>query len=289
MANKSILITGCSPGSAGESLAKEFHRRGYQVFATARDASKLQSLANIGIHTLSLDVTSKDSIDAAVQHVRRSSIGGKLNILINNAAMFNLMPALDVDIEDGHAMFESNFFGVLRTIQSFMPLILAVEDKDEPRLVVNVSSISATFAPPWQAMYVSSKAALGALSNVLRLELAPLGVKVVTIMSGGIDTAGNKASAKQPRSVPSGSYYLPLAEDIETNKAIEGMTCMPPDVYAKQVADDILRPDPKPVIWRGAMASFAWVLTWFGWNGMMDKGASKGHRLHLVTKGRETL
>ena len=84
MASKTVLITGCSEGGIGDVLAREFHRHGLRVFASARNPKKMQHFADLGIETLILDVVSKPSIEAAVQKVKATT-EGRLHYLINAA------------------------------------------------------------------------------------------------------------------------------------------------------------------------------------------------------------
>lgn len=83
---KCVLITGCSDGGIGSALAKEFHRRGLRVFATARSLSKLKNLQATGIEVLQLDVTDTQSIQQAFAATKRAT-GGRLDILVNNAGL----------------------------------------------------------------------------------------------------------------------------------------------------------------------------------------------------------
>jgi NAD(P)-dependent dehydrogenase (short-subunit alcohol dehydrogenase family) len=214
------------------------------------------------VETLQLDVASTSSISAAASLVHERT-GGRLDILINNAAVFGLMPLADFQLEDARQVFETNVFGVLAVTQAFLPLLASAGG-----LVANVSSISAFMCPPWQGVYAASKAALVALGHTMRIEFAPLDIRVVTIVSGGVDTGLNAL----PASVPENSWYRTLAPSIEGNELSKGYKAMPPAEYARQVADDLLRPRPKPMLWRGAFAWVAWVFTWFGWVGMLDKG-----------------
>lgn len=84
MDRKSVLITGCSVGGIGDALAKEFHRNGLRVFATARNPTKIEHLEKLGLETLPLDVVDETSIKAAVKTVQGLT-GGTLDILVNNS------------------------------------------------------------------------------------------------------------------------------------------------------------------------------------------------------------
>lgn len=83
---KSVLITGCSKGGIGDALAREFHRQGHRVLASARNLSKVQHLVAMGIETILLDVTDEASISEAVQKVTALP-GGELDFLVNNSGM----------------------------------------------------------------------------------------------------------------------------------------------------------------------------------------------------------
>ncbi|KAI1264218.1 short-chain dehydrogenase/reductase [Xylariaceae sp. FL1019] len=273
MSRKTLLITGCGEGGAGAALAREFRARGHRVFATCRGRPEDQQfLTDLGIEALQLDVTSTASISAAVSTVRNAT-GGALDILINNAAVFGLMPLADVQIEDAKQVFDANVFGALAVTQAFLPQLVQAKG-----LVVNVSSISAFMCPPWQGIYAASKAALVALGHTMRIEFAPLNVRVITIVSGGVDT-GLKA---RPSTIPERSWYRSLAPSIEGNEMSKGYPSMPPAEYAKAVADDIVRPHPRPLLWKGTFAWLAWVFTWLGWVGMMDGGQTRRSGLERI-------
>lgn len=81
---QSVLITGCSEGGIGDYLARDFHKRGFRVFATARNIKKVEHLKALGLDVLVLDVTSPASIEAAVKDVK-SVTGGTLDFLVNNS------------------------------------------------------------------------------------------------------------------------------------------------------------------------------------------------------------
>lgn len=123
---KSVLITGCSPGGIGHSLALAFQTQKLTVFATARQTSTISDLAARGITTLSLEVTSLESIQALKTEIE-SRTGGKLDYLINNAGRNYTVPALDMDIDEVRATFETNVFAVMRMCQVFAPLVIAAK------------------------------------------------------------------------------------------------------------------------------------------------------------------
>lgn len=146
---KTVLITGCSEGGIGEALAREFQARGLHVFATARSETKLNSLRQLpNVTVLPLDVTSGESIAAAVAAVSSATGGGgggKLDYLVNNAGTQCVMPVLDFDIQQAKDMFEVNVWGLLAVTQAFAPLILATKGT-----IVNMSSVSTLLWMPYK-------------------------------------------------------------------------------------------------------------------------------------------
>jgi NAD(P)-dependent dehydrogenase (short-subunit alcohol dehydrogenase family) len=146
---KSVLITGCSHGSIGHSLAMAFARRGFLVFATARNTSKiadsLSSQQNVEI--LTLDTTSQLSIDAAAKVVAKHT-GGTLDVLINNAGSGLVMPFLDTGLDEARKVFEVNFWGVLMCVMGFKELVVRARGT-----IVNVSSIAGVAPNPYESAF----------------------------------------------------------------------------------------------------------------------------------------
>jgi 1-acylglycerone phosphate reductase len=81
---KSVLITGCTQGGIGDSLALEFHQQGLRVFPSARNLSKMPQLQELGLELIQLDISSADSIARAASEIERKT-GGFLDIIVNNA------------------------------------------------------------------------------------------------------------------------------------------------------------------------------------------------------------
>ncbi|KAL1892630.1 NADPH-dependent 1-acyl dihydroxyacetone phosphate reductase [Sporothrix stenoceras] len=265
---RSVLITGCSLGGIGDALAREFHNRGLQVFATARNMAKMTELEALGITTLEMDVTSPESIKTAVAQVATAS-GGKLDILINNAGLNHVMPFADCDLADIKRVLDTNIFGVFAVTQALLPQLIAARG-----VVATVSSINTVLNPPYQIAYNASKAAVNSLGHTLRIELAPLGVRVVTIVTGAVATHLFDNTDERLH-LPEGSIYTPLKERIEKKDFLDGITWTPARDYAREVASDLLRTSPKPVLWRAAMSTSTWFLNVFGWTGMLDSPMSK--------------
>lgn len=146
MASKSVLITGCSAGGIGFALAEEFQARGFHVFATARTRSKTSNIENLpNVTFIPLDVSNSSTISAAVEVVKAHT-GGTLDYLVNNAGRVYFMPTLDVDIDEGKRLFDTNFWGALAVTQAFAPFLIAAKGT-----IVNICSISSHINVPWMS------------------------------------------------------------------------------------------------------------------------------------------
>ena len=248
MADKYVLITGCSNGGIGSALAQEFQKRGIHVFATARSLSKMsniQALANTTL--LTLDITSAISIASAVQAVTNQT-GGTLDYLVNNAGAIYTSPILDTDISEAKELFEVNFWGTLSCIQAFTPLLIAAKGT-----IVNTSSILSILDQPFQSMYCASKAAVTIFDAVLRLELAPFDVKVVTTITGSVASNINLEAAGVP--LRSDSLYAEIEgqiSDIAHGAHVPNQ--MSSKDYAEKVVGDILG-GTSGRLWRGGNAT----------------------------------
>lgn len=144
MTLKSVLITGCSEGGIGSALALAFQKRNLQVFATARDPSKMAHLSDLpNVILLQLNPTSQSSVEEAAKVVSART-GGVLDYLINNAGQTMTAPTLDIDIDKAKEMYEINVWGLIRVTQAFSPLVIASRGS-----IMNISSVSAKIVVPW--------------------------------------------------------------------------------------------------------------------------------------------
>ncbi|KAF7923647.1 hypothetical protein EAE99_006906 [Botrytis elliptica] len=256
---KTVLITGCTAGGIGHSLALDFHARGYLVIASARSANKITDLAELGMRTLSLDVTDGKSIEEAKREiegwVENGEIGG-LDVLVNNAGRNCTLPALDVDLDDARHCFETNVFGVMAMCQAFVPLLIKRKG-----LIVNIGSLAAILPYVFGSVYNASKAALHAYSRTLRLELAPYSVRVMVIVTGGVQSN----IARTPRTLPPSSLYLEIEDEFQTRvKHSQSGNAMPNMEYAKGVVDAVVNGGQR-TLWRGNKTWIVWFArNWIG-------------------------
>ncbi|KAI0103296.1 short-chain dehydrogenase/reductase [Nemania sp. FL0031] len=283
---KTVLITGCGSAGIGTALATEFHTRGHRVFATGISDAQLAGLASLGMQTFEMDVTSAESIAAGVARVRAAT-GGKLDILINNAGVMHILPFADTDVEEARRVFEVNVLGPFAVTKGFLPLLIEAARKGKETgagdaVVANIGSVNAVLRPPFLGPYNASKAAVECWGASIRTELAPLGVRVVTVKTGS--TKSDLFTNAPPTKLPEDSLYMPVKEFVEGRKMLDGQNFMPAEVYAKNVADELLRPKVKHVIWEGSLVTMTWFLSWFGWEGMLDTVFTKTSHLDRIRR-----
>ncbi|HJA76078.1 MAG TPA: SDR family NAD(P)-dependent oxidoreductase [Candidatus Desulfovibrio gallistercoris] len=178
------LITGCSSGF-GRNLAETALEQGKQVIVTARTPETLEDLVRRFPETaiaVRLDVTDDASVAAAVKKGMQRF--GAIDVLVNNAG-YCLRGAVEECSEiEIRRQFDTNFGGTVRTIQYVLPYMR----KAHKGAIVNFSSIAALNTSEGSAFYGASKCAVEGLSDGLRKEVAPLGIKVMVVEPGPFKT-----------------------------------------------------------------------------------------------------
>jgi NAD(P)-dependent dehydrogenase (short-subunit alcohol dehydrogenase family) len=265
MGQKTVLITGCSEGGIGDALAKTFHKKGLRVFASARNTAKVQHLKDMGLEIVQLDVTDEESIKKAVSTVKAAT-GGYLDILVNNSGAGYSMPLLDSDVSVAKKMFDVNVFAVVTVTQSFAPLLIASKGT-----IINIGSVLGKMPFPWSGYYNASKAAVAIMTDQMRLEFSPWGVRAILVTTGIIGTKFFDNLPNAPR-LPENSLYYPAKDVIEPALAGTGVEKNAMDVnsYAEVVVNNALRSSPKKHLWSGGGALITWLASTFGWSTVWD-------------------
>jgi NAD(P)-dependent dehydrogenase (short-subunit alcohol dehydrogenase family) len=179
--SRAVLITGCSSG-IGWATAERLARRGWTVYATARDVEAVAPLEALGCRLLPLDVTEEDSMRAAVEEVERME--GAVGVLVNNAGYSQSGAVEEVPMDQVRRQFETNVFGLVRLCQ----LVLPGMRRQGSGKIVNLSSMGGRLTFPGGGFYHASKYAVEALSDALRFEVRGFGVEVVVVEPGLIRT-----------------------------------------------------------------------------------------------------
>src|SRR5438477_3142461 len=170
--NPVALVTGASSG-IGKATAERLATAGYKVYGTSRRGATSGQRA---FEMLSLDVTSDESVAAAVNALLRSE--GRLDLLVNNAG-FSIAPAgaEESSIEQARSIFETNFFGILRMTRAVLPHMR----RQGNGRIVNISSVFGFLPAPYMALYAATKHAIEGYSESLDHELRTRGIRVSVI------------------------------------------------------------------------------------------------------------
>jgi NAD(P)-dependent dehydrogenase (short-subunit alcohol dehydrogenase family) len=174
---ENVLITGASSG-IGRATARLFAEQGYRVFGTSRQDRPDEA----GIEMLALDVRSDDSVERCVSEALARA--GRIDILINNAGVEHVGVAEETSMRDVQAIFETNFFGVVRMTNAVLPGMR----KGRQGRIINVGSLAAWVGEPGEAFYAASKRALAGYTEALRHEVWPLGIHVSLVEPAAFKT-----------------------------------------------------------------------------------------------------
>jgi NAD(P)-dependent dehydrogenase (short-subunit alcohol dehydrogenase family) len=184
-----VLITGASTG-IGRAITERLAAAGWPVFATARKPSDLEALAAIdNVTPLELDVRDPAAVGAAADRVHSGGAG--LYALVNNAGLGGIGPIASFTDSEVRDLFEVNVFGVVRTTQAFLPLILESKGR-----VITIGSQGGSIAMKYYAPYTMTKHAMEAFTKALDDEIRPHGARAAIVQPGGVVTAiGDNSSA----------------------------------------------------------------------------------------------
>lgn len=214
---RTVIITGASAG-IGRVTAVHLAQRGYRVLATSRETSRLDGLVeqarleSIPITPYELDVNDPSAVGDVIPRMLRD-VGG-IDALVNNAG-YGLRGCLeDLTIEEIRAQFETNVYAVLNLSQAVLPQMR----RRGSGTIVNVGSVAGQIASPGGGAYSASKFALRALSNVMRMEVARFGVRVVLIEPGLFRTDFLRNQVVGQRSLDPSSPYFQYTERLRRNQ-----------------------------------------------------------------------
>lgn len=237
-----ILITGCSTG-IGHALALELHRRGATVIATARRRAVLADLSAQGLQTAALDVDSSDSIAALMADL--AARGVSVDMLVNNAGYGAMGPLAEMPGEELERQFRTNVFGLMALTRAVIPGMVARRSGR----IINVGSVSGVLVTPFAGAYCATKAAVHALSDALRMELAPFGIDVMVVQPGAIRSQfGATASQGVEARGGSLSLYAPVADAIAARANASQQHSTAAEDFARELADAMLAGEAVPVV-----------------------------------------
>jgi short-subunit dehydrogenase len=193
-----VLVTGASSGF-GRLTASTLAERGFRVYGASRQLGRARKAEEEGgFEMLQLDVDSDRSVNSCVSALINTT--GKIDILVNCAG-YTLTGGLEeTSIEEAKAQFETNFFGVVRMVNTVLP---GMRQRKSGQ-IINIGSIAGTIPVPFEGFYGAAKAALLAYSEVLRHEVKGFSIKVSIVEPGFFKT--NLGSARKQAAAPIEAY-----------------------------------------------------------------------------------
>lgn len=239
-----VLITGCSSG-IGRAMADAFKAAGHEVWAAARKKADVDRLIGAGFRAVELDVN--DATALARLAAGLEGHGKGLDVLINNAGYGGIGPLLDGGVEAMRRQFETNVFSIVGVTRALFPLL-----RRNKGLVVNIGSVSGVLVTPFGGAYCASKAAVHAMSDALRMELAPFGIRVMEVQPGAIDTHfARNASHEAEQVIHEGSAWWPLREGIRARANASQGNPTPANEFARDVLNAVQLPRPPRLLRSG--------------------------------------
>ena len=243
MRSKPIAVVTGATGGIGEATAYRLQGRGYEVFATGRNAEALDALRSRGLQARFLDVTDEDAVARFVGEIH-TDYGG-VDVLVNNAGFGFASPLEQAALSDLRRIFETNVVAMLHLSQAVLPAMRA----RGAGTIVNIGSTGGRFTTPGAGAYHISKYSVEALSHALRAEVKQFGVRVVLIEPTGVRTKFAEAQLSARRSDseedPYGEFKRRYAE---ITRALTEMpfVSIDADTVARAVVRAVEAKNPKP-------------------------------------------
>ncbi|UUZ72370.1 oxidoreductase [Polaromonas sp. P1(28)-8] len=179
MMNKIALVTGASSG-IGEATAQRLSKAGYKVYGTSRRGGQAGQQS---FEMLPLDVTQDESVEAAVQKLMQ--LEGRIDLLVNNAGFgVAAAGAEESSIAQAQAIFDTNFFGMVRMIRAVVPHMR----HQRSGRIINIGSVLGFLPMPYMALYSATKHAVAGYSESLDHELRTQGIRVSVVEPAYINT-----------------------------------------------------------------------------------------------------
>jgi len=246
LAGQVIIITGASSG-IGEAAARRLGRGGARLVLAARRADRLTALAQeldpAGTNVLAVagDITSGADRRELVEAARRKF--GRIDALVNNAGYGTRGPVEIAPVDLIRKNFETNIFSLIALTQ----LVLPEMRERGSGCVVNIGSVAGRIARPLSSIYDSTKHALEALTDGLRGELKPFGVRVTLIRPGFILTEFvEAANAASTAVIENAGPYAPFYKGYSSNTATMRRIAGGPDDIARLVERALTSDNPPP-------------------------------------------
>jgi short-subunit dehydrogenase len=243
---ETALVTGASSGIGRETSIK-LAEKGFQVIVAARRMDRLSDIADQfkGVTPKKVDLSDPEDTERFCQEI--AALSQPVSVLINNAG-YSIRGALeDAPMEAVKRIFEVNLFSLIRVTQACLPGMRRLRKGT----IVNLSTIVGKFTFPMGGVYSATKHAVEAISDALRMEVRPFGIKVITIRPGVIATEFNEVANKMTgdlmaRADPDYKAIYEAA-GAGVGKMFAGLTIPGPELIADLILEAVLSDAPKIV------------------------------------------
>ncbi|WP_299250159.1 SDR family oxidoreductase [uncultured Cytophaga sp.] len=234
MIKRIAIITGGSSG-IGEAIAYTLSENGYKVYATSRNPKKEKE--NDAFIFLKMDVRDDASVKDAIKKVIEDE--GRIDVLINCAGLGLNGPIEETPIEMIKDVFETNFFGIVRTTQSVLPHMREVKTG----FIINISSFAGEFGLPLRGYYSASKAAVEMFTEALRMEVKNFNVRVSIVQPG--DFATNISANRPTATLTADSAYKDIFDKINDQVNSEMIEAADPSVLGEEILKILNKKSPQ--------------------------------------------
>lgn len=249
---KVAIITGGNSG-IGLATCKEFAQHGYIVYEISRHEQK-ENLEKQRIFHIKGDVTDENSLVQAFEQVYNKE--GRIDVLVNNAG-FGISGAIEMtSLDSAKKQFDVNFFGCF----SASKLMINYMRKNGGGRIINMSSLAAPLAIPFQTMYSASKAAINSFTLALANEVKPFNIKVCAVMPGDIKTGFTAAREKE---INGGGYYDDILKKSVARMEHDEQNGMTPQSIAKAVYKAATQKHPRVLRTVGISYRLFWTMAKF--------------------------
>lgn len=241
---QTALVTGASSG-IGRETAIRLAEKGYHVIGAARRMDRLEELAQQFERIRPMQVDLSDPKDTEQFCGKLSELEKPISVLVNNAG-YSIRGALeDVSMEAARRIFEVNLFSLIRVTQSCLPGMR----RQRNGTIVNLSSLVGKLTFPMSAIYAATKYAVEAISDGLRMDLRPFGIRVIAIRPGVIATEFNQVATAMTGDLMARTAddYKPVyqASGAAVGKLFTGLTIPGPALIADIIVEAVLSNAPK--------------------------------------------
>lgn len=229
-----VLVTGASSG-LGQAIA-EYLKEDYTVYGTSRKAQNGEE--KNGIRFLQLDVCDDQSVQTAIDYLLEQE--QRIDYLINNAGVGIAGSIEETSQSMVREVFETNFHGVVRMCQAVLPAMR----KQRNGCIINISSIGGEISLPYRGYYSASKAAVESISESMRMEVKPFGIRVAVLQPGDFNT--NISTSRKEAPLVEDSDYYPFYSKVKKQINEEVSEGLDPKVAAQHIRS--IMEDSNPTI-----------------------------------------